>query len=97
MSFSFDAAKENYREKTFFENQTNKIILSVAELPSPNIGDLSIAYNITILYSTTGLRESIYTICFTKWDVAEVIRVSGTESDYDSLKNLAETAEERIG
>jgi len=94
MSFSFETAKENYREKTFFENKTNKIILSVSELPSPNIGDLSIAYNITVLYSTTGLRENIYTICFTKWDVAEVIRASGT--DYDFLKDLAEIAEERI-
>ncbi|NIM46706.1 MAG: hypothetical protein GTN40_00925 [Candidatus Aenigmarchaeota archaeon] len=96
MSFSFEAAKESYREKGFFENNTNKIILSISDLPSPNIGDLSIAYNITILYSTTGLKENIYTICFIKWDVAEVIRVSGTESDYDFLKDLVEIAEEKI-
>lgn len=91
MTFSFDAAKENYRIGSLYEN-TGKLILSISELSNPFIGDLSLAYNITV--SEAGLRKNIYTICFTKWDVAEVVTVEGI--DYEILKDLAKKAEEKI-
>ncbi len=94
MSFSFEAAKQTYRLGRFYEN-TNKKILSISELSDPFIGDLSIAYNVTVV-DFGGLKENIYTICFTKWDVAEVLIVEGIESDYEFLKNLAKIAEGRI-
>ena len=94
MTYSFETAKENYKIGSFYEN-TNKKILSVSELSNPFIGDSSIAYNITVT-DFTGFEENIYTICFTKWDVAEVITIEGNDIDYEFLKKLAEKAEERI-
>lgn len=94
MTFSFEAAKENYKIGRYYEN-TSKRILSISELDDPFIGDLSVAYNISV-YDITGLKENIYTICFTKWDVAEVVILEGTDIDYEFLIDLAKKAEERI-
>jgi len=95
MTFSFETAKENNIVGRFYENNSNKIISSISELPNPFIGDFSIAYNISVS-DTTGFKENIYTICFTKWDVAEVVTIEGTNTDYEFLKDLAKIAEERI-
>lgn len=94
MSFSFDSAKESYKVGEPYENKTYKI-LSISELPDPLIGDLSIAYNITVSDST-GLKKNLYTICFTKWDIAEVITMEGAKISYDLLKGLTVKAEEKI-
>jgi len=93
MTFSFEAAKGNYRTGSIYEN-TNKIISSISELENPFIGDFSIAYNVTVL--NKNVKENVYTICFTKWDVAEVVTIEGSNSDYELLKDLAKKAEEKI-
>jgi len=93
MTFSFETAKENYRIGRFYEN-TNKRILSISELPNHFIGDLSVAYNVTV--SGARGKENVYTICFTKWDVAEVVIIEGFNTDYEFLKDLAKKAEEKI-
>jgi len=95
MSFSFDAAKQNYKIGTLYE-KTNKRILSIYELPSPNVGDYSIAYNITVISDVTGFKENIYTICFTKLDVAEVVTIDASKINYEILRNLAKILENRI-
>lgn len=94
MSYSFDAAKENYKVGNLYES-TNKRILSISEFSDPSIGDFSIAYNITVS-DITGFKENIYTIAFTKWDVAEVITTDGSKSDFVFLKELAKIAELKI-
>ena len=94
MSYSFDTAKENYKVGGSYES-TNKKILSVSSLSDPFIGDFSIAYNVTVS-DVTGFKESIYSICFTKWDVAEVITIEGSRNNYEILKNLAKLAENKI-
>ncbi len=93
MTFSFETAKENYRTGRRYEN-TSKRISSISELDNPFIGDFSIAYNVTVL--NKNVKENVYTICFTKWDVAEVITIEGINSDYELLKELAKKAEEKI-
>ncbi len=94
MTFSFDTARENYKVGSFYEG-TNKKILSISELADPFVGDSSLGYNISVVDST-GLNDNIYTICFTKWDVANVITMEGTKIDYELLKNLTKKAEEMI-
>jgi hypothetical protein len=94
MTFSFDTAEENYKVGSFYES-TNKKILSISQLSDPVIGDLSLGYNITFS-DNAGLKGSIYTICFTKWDVADVVTIEGTKIDYEFLKELARKAEGKI-
>jgi len=95
MSYSFDSAGENYKVGKFYENSNNKI-LSLSELADPLIGDFSIGYNTTVASDVTGFKENIYTIAFTKWDVAEVIKIEGTKINYDFLKDLAKKAEVKV-
>jgi hypothetical protein len=94
MTYSFDTAKENYKVGSYYEN-SNKKISSISELDNPLIGDFSIAYNV-IASDITGFKENIYTIAFTKWDVAEVITVEGSKLNYEFLRELAKKAEEKI-
>jgi len=89
MTYSFDTSKENYKIGSFYES-TNEKIKSVSELPNPLIGEFSIAYNITLT------SDNVYTIAFTKWDVAEVIKLRGTKINYDFLKDLAKKAEVKV-
>lgn len=95
MSYSFDTAKENYKVGKFYENSSNRI-LSLSELADPLIGDFSIGYNTTVVSDVTGFKENIYTIAFTKWDVAEVVKIEGSSVTYDFLKELAKKAEAKI-
>jgi hypothetical protein len=95
MSYSFDTAKDNYKVGNFYENSSNKI-LSLSELADPFIGDFSIGYNATVASDVTGFKENIYTIAFTKWDVAEVVKVEGTDVTYDFLKEIVKKAEAKI-
>jgi len=95
MSYSFDTAKENYKVGKFYENSSNRI-LSLSELADPLIGDFSVGYNTTVVSDVTGFKENIYTIAFTKWDVAEVVKIEGIKIDYEFLKDLARKAEVKI-
>jgi hypothetical protein len=95
MSYSFDTAKENYKVGKFYENSSNKI-LSLSELADPLIGDFSVGYNTTVVSDVTGFKENIYTIAFTKWDVAEVVKLEGTSVTYEFLKGIAKKAEKKI-
>jgi len=95
MSYSFDTAKENYKVGKFYENSNNKI-LSLSEFADPLIGDFSIGYNTTVVSDVTGFKENIYTIAFTKWDVAEVIKIEGTNVTYEFLKEISKKAEVKV-
>jgi hypothetical protein len=95
MTYTFESAQNYYRIGDFYEN-TDKKIASISELGNPLLGDYSVAYNITVV-DGSGRRRNLYTICFTKWDVADVFTMEGTNISYDSLKDIAKKAETRIG
>jgi len=95
MTYSIDAAMSNYRVGSSYEG-TDYNITSMSEIGDPLVGDYSIAYNITIA-NGSGNKRSIYTICFTKWDVADVVTVEGANVSYDFLKEMAKKAESKIG
>ena len=69
-------------------NNSNRI----DDLSNPNIGDQSQAYRITNKLD----NSKSYAIDFTKQDVFESLRMSGTFTDYEILKELAQTAAEKI-
>ena len=69
-------------------NNSNRI----DDLSNPNIGDQSQAYRIT----NKSDNSKSYAIDFTKQDVFESLRMSGTFTDYEMLKELAKTAAEKI-
>ncbi len=89
MTYSFDSVTENYQTGSLYEN-TNEKIMSVSALPNPLVGEYSMAYNVTLT------SDSVYTIAFTKWDVAEVIKLRGNKIDYGLLTDLAKKAEAKI-
>jgi len=65
---------------------------TIDDLSNPNIGDQSQAYRITNKID----NSKSYAIDFTKQDVFESLRMSGTFTDYEILKELAKTAAEKI-
>ena len=65
---------------------------TIDDLSNPNIGDQSQAYRITNKLD----NSKSYAIDFTKQDVFESLRMSGTFTDYEILKELAQTAAEKI-
>ena len=65
---------------------------TIDDLSNPNIGDQSQAYRITNKID----NSKSYAIDFTKQDVFESLRMSGTFTDYEILKELAQTAAEKI-
>jgi len=69
-------------------NNSNRI----DDLSNPNIGDQSQAYRIT----NKSDNSKSYAIDFIKQDVFESLRMSGTFTDYEILKELAQTAAEKI-
>jgi len=69
-------------------NNSNRI----DDLSNPNIGDQSQAYRIT----NKSDNSKSYAIDFIKQDVFESLRMSGTFTDYEILKELAKTAAEKI-
>ena len=64
----------------------------IDDLSNPNIGDQSQAYRIT----NKSDNSKSYAIDFIKQDVFESLRMSGTFTDYEILKELAQTAAEKI-
>ena len=71
---------------------TANISYTIDDLSNPNIGDQSQAYRITNKLD----NSKSYAIDFTKQDVFESLRMSGTFTDYEILKELAQTAAEKI-
>lgn len=65
---------------------------TIDDLSNPTIGDLSQAYRIT----NKSDNSKSYAIDFIKHDVFESLRMSGTFTDYETLKELALTAAEKI-
>ena len=65
---------------------------TIDDLSNPNIGDLSQAYRII----NKSDHSKSYAIDFIKHDVFESLRMSGTFTDYETLKELALTAAEKI-
>ncbi len=72
------------------ENGTTQIY----ELPCPNMGDRTFAYRKS---DTRGpLLITTYSIVFTNKDVYEELTMSGTTTDFETLKELARTAADKI-
>jgi hypothetical protein len=94
MTYRFSSAQSYYRVGEFYE-KTDKKIASISEIANPLLGDDSVAYNITVVNSN-GQKISLYTICFTKWDVSYVLTLEGS-NDYGMLLELAKKAEAKIG
>jgi len=65
---------------------------TIDDLSNPNISDQSQAYRIT----NKSDNSKSYAIDFIKQDVFESLRMSGTFTDYEILKELAQTAAEKI-
>jgi hypothetical protein len=64
------------------------------EIPFPAIGERSIAFRETNPLDPE--RPVTYTVIFTKKNVYEKITMSGTSTDYETLKRLAQRAEALI-
>ncbi|MFZ1897493.1 hypothetical protein [Methanoregula sp.] len=72
------------------ENGTTQIY----ELPCPNMGDRTFAYREN---DTQGPRSiTTYSIVFTNKDVYEELTMSGTTTDFETLKELARIAADKI-
>jgi hypothetical protein len=65
----------------------------VYELPCPNMGDHTFAYRKT---DSQNPLLTTYSILFTKKDVYEELNMSGTTTDFETLKDLAQTAAGKI-
>lgn len=66
---------------------------TVYQLPCPNFGDRTVAYRIT------GNQNALttYTIIFIKKNAFEELTMTGTTTDFETLKDLAQTAADKIG
>ena len=67
---------------------------SFYEIPFPPIGDTSIAYRAT--YIRDSYESVVYTVIFTYKNVYEKITMSGTTTDYEMLKDIAQKSAEKI-
>lgn len=72
-------------------NESNGRLL-VDVLPDPGIGDNSMATRTTVKFYNT----HAYAIDFVKKDVYEEIVMDGTTADYETVKNLAKIAADKI-
>jgi hypothetical protein len=88
MNRVFDMAKEEIVSPVNGETGT------IFELPLTRIGDQSIAYK----RENTSIPNSlpVYTILFVKKDVFETLQMGGTTTDYETLKELARIAVDKI-
>lgn len=64
------------------------------EIPFPAIGDASIAFRETNAYDPYSV--AVYSVLFTKKNVYEKIIMSGTSTDYEVLKEIAQKAAAKI-
>lgn len=87
MNKVFDIEKEAITSQ---ETATVKIY----ELPCPKMGERTTAYRTTDNQSSASF--STYTIIFTKKDVYEDLTMGGTTTDFETLKELAQVAADKI-
>jgi hypothetical protein len=64
------------------------------EIPFPTIGDMSIAFRGSD--TNDPYDFVVYTVLFTKKNVYEKITMTGTTTDYETLKDIAQKAAEKI-
>ena len=64
------------------------------EIPFPTIGDMSIAFRGS--YDNDPNNFVVYSVLFTKKNVYEKITMTGTTTDYETLKDIAQRAAEKI-
>jgi hypothetical protein len=64
------------------------------EIPFPTTGDMSIAFRGS--YAGDRIDFVEYSVLFTKKDVYEKITMTGTTTDYETLKDIAQKAAEKI-
>jgi hypothetical protein len=64
------------------------------EMPFPTISDRSIAFRGS--NDNDPASPVVYTVLFTKKDVYEKITMTGTTTDYETLKDIAQRAAEKI-
>lgn len=76
----------------YYANGTADNSVMIDDLSNPNIGDQSQAYRITFKSD----NSKSYEIDFIKKDVFESLRMSGTITDYETLKYIANTAAAKI-
>ena len=67
---------------------------TIYEIPFPTIGDTSIAFRET--NANDPYNIALYSVLFTKKNVYEKITMSGTSTDYEVLKDIAQKAAARI-
>jgi hypothetical protein len=67
---------------------------TIYEIPFPTIGDASIAFRGTDANDPDNFV--VYSVLFTKKNVFEKITMKGTSTDYEVLKDIAQTAAEKI-
>jgi hypothetical protein len=80
-------------EKEAIESQ-NTGTIKIYELPCPKQGERTSAYRKTDDQSSRSI--STYTIIFTKKDVYEELTMGGTTTDFETLKELAQVAADKI-
>ena len=81
----FETAESGLRET---EN------MSVTELPFPKTGEQSGAFRLVNASDQYGVTE--YVVLFTKKNVIESVSMRGTTTDYELLKDLVETAADKV-
>ncbi len=64
------------------------------EMPFPTIGDMSIAFRGS--NDNDPFEVGVYSVIFTKKDVYEKITMTGTTTDYETFKDIALKAAEKI-
>jgi hypothetical protein len=67
---------------------------TIYEIPFPTIGDTSIAFRGTDANDPNNFV--VYSVLFTKKNVYEKITMTGTSTDYEVLKDIAQRAAEKI-
>jgi hypothetical protein len=67
---------------------------TIYEIPFPTIGDTSIAFRGNNANDPS--NYVVYSVLFTKKNVYEKITMSGTSTDYEVLKDIAQKAAEKI-
>ena len=67
---------------------------TIYEIPFPIIGDTSIAFRGT--NANDPYNFAVYSVLFTKKNVFEKITMTGTSTDYEVLKDIAQRAAEKI-
>lgn len=82
----------NIRKEAITDGESGTATVYV--LPCPNVGDRTIAYRIS--HNQTSGSYPSYTILFIKKNVCEELSMSGTTTDFETLKSLARLAADKI-